>query len=127
MNHEEGNKIIAEFMEIPIRTDYKGIMWDFQKTGKDIYCIRTEQLGYHSSWDWLMPVVKRINDICTEKGTPLSNRSREQEHLPNALDNPLHWKSWSYHRVSLTTEIETVWQSVVNFIKWHNENQTAKA
>ena len=42
----ENNKLIAEFMEYP----------DLGTKGDFSY------LNYHTSWDWLMPVVEKINN-----------------------------------------------------------------
>lgn len=77
---------------------------------------------YHKDWRLLMPVVEKFNSICQERGRELSGHIRDQEHLGNKLDNPLHWKSWSYHYVRLTTSIDNVWQSLVQSIKWYNTN-----
>ncbi len=57
----EKNEMIAKYMNIPMLSDSKGIMWDFQLTGKEIYSIRSNELGYERSYDWLMPVVEKIN------------------------------------------------------------------
>lgn len=52
---QEGNKLIAEFMML-------------SKVEGDLYPIAgyltpAEQLGYHTSWDWLMPVIEKISKI----------------------------------------------------------------
>ena len=43
------NKLIAEFMGV----DYVDI---------DTYLENNKELQYHTSWDWLMPVIHRIRD-----------------------------------------------------------------
>lgn len=54
---KEGNILIAKFMGAEIRdTKHYPI-----KLNDDEYY--PEGLKYHSSWDWLMPVVERINTI----------------------------------------------------------------
>ena len=51
----ENNKLIAEFMEYP----------DLGTKGDFSY------LNYHTSWDWLMPVVEKILDISfQDEGDP---------------------------------------------------------
>lgn len=103
----EGNKLIANF---------RGKSSESQKY----------MLKYHYDWNWLMPVVEQINSICVKNGEELSNHSRAQEHLSNQLDNPLHWKSWSYHYIKLSTDINNVYKQVVEFIKWYNEHKNGK-
>lgn len=78
------------------------------------------------SWNDLIPMAEKINAICNEHGFELSNHSRDQEHLSNQLDNPLHWKSWSYHYVHLSTKIDQVFKSVVDFIEWYNNTQKSE-
>ncbi len=130
---KEGNKLIAEFMgaEMPSysvqpdgsikkcslvynghRVDYIYVMDKWSEYG-DLF-------KFHSSWDWLMPVVEKVNNICKEIGGPLSNHSKDQEHLPDKHNNPQHWKSWIHHSVTLTTDRQLVWQACVDFIQWYN-------
>lgn len=72
-----------------------------------------------------MPVVKKIDTICSKRGEELSNNSRKQEHLENPLDNPKHLKSWSYHCVKIySIDIDIVYKDVINFIKWYNGCKT---
>ena len=55
MNTQENNKLIADFMGLELTTD--GI--------SDLYYTKDKRLKqiekYHTSWDWLMPVLKKIN------------------------------------------------------------------
>ena len=62
--------------------------------------------GYSDSWDWLMPVVEKcvtLNDAYELDG---------HEQVNNAIQDAL----W-------TINIEEVYQAVVEFIKWFNENK----
>ena len=55
----EENKLIAEFMGTEW---HKNIDLDFFK---DVCIISSSNIPYkfHSSWDWLMPVIEKIQDI----------------------------------------------------------------
>ena len=64
MTIEESNKLIAEFMEFePITEKYfedNGFENEKQMIIDHVSC------KYSTSWDWLMPVVRKIIDICIE-------------------------------------------------------------
>ena len=53
------NKLIAEFMDIKL---YKGTFYDMGYDAEDKSLYRSHELKYHDSWDWLMPVIKKINE-----------------------------------------------------------------
>lgn len=63
----EGNKLIAEFMEVERFSNtafiyprcYPFVIDDLNKQNKTRR-IQVSDTKYHSSWDWLMPVVERI-------------------------------------------------------------------
>ena len=81
----EDNKLIAEFM-------------DLKSTGLSIY--KPSEYKYHTSWDWLMPVIEKIQD----------------KHLENPeLDY------WSVDEIRLAIpNIQQVHYLVVEFIKNQN-------
>lgn len=55
----EGNKIIAEFMGLPSYENMTGKYWLHPlDKNKEV-----SQFNYHTSWDWIMPVVEKIFDI----------------------------------------------------------------
>ena len=78
------NKLIAEFMggEKPERTS-------------DLRHFIEEHHNYHTSWDWLMPVVDKIEQV--NEGAP---------------EQMLH--------VNLYSDIGEVYEAVVEFIKTYN-------
>ena len=57
MNIQENNKIIAEFM------DYTHVLLPVS-VGLEYY--DGDEMEYHTSWDWLMPVVEKIEDMGCE-------------------------------------------------------------
>jgi hypothetical protein len=99
----KGNKLIAEFMGL---YSY-GVLNPVYAYNDDDYlaCNHYElkELIYHSSWDWLMPVVEKIGNI-PEHGYVFKR----------SLDGGLFYK------------IESVWLAVVEFIKWYNQNDKPK-
>lgn len=81
------------------------------------------EFPYHSSWDAIVQAVIKFNKICHDNGEELSNNSKKQEHLSNPLDNPNHWKSWSYHWINPSWDLKYVWNKLVNSIEWYNKNK----
>lgn len=57
---------------------------------------------YHNSWEWIMPVVRRIYDI----GQTIN--------VSCALD---------ITKISIFAPIERVWSAVIEFIKWYNQEK----
>ncbi len=88
MNTQENNKLIAEFMGLELTTD--GI--------SDLYYTKDKRLkqieNYHTSWDWLMPVVSK----CREES--------------NAEDS--HWEAIYYSLEGC--DIDVTHYAVVEFI-----------
>lgn len=109
MNTTESNKLIAEFMgyeqKIPdhysvpyLKGIHKGSFrqfpyWDLQ---------------FDDSWDWLMPVVEKIESLPRE----ICN-----EYFWNTDDSKRH-EDFVMFRVS---KIGDLHEKVCEFIKWHNE------
>ena len=80
------NKLIAEFMGV----DYVDI---------DTYLENNKDLQYHTSWDWLMPVVQKCFDA----------------------QEPTEGQHYFINESLLTMDIEVVYDRVVEFIKEHNK------
>ena len=98
-NIQENNKIIAEFMGAKV-TDVKGLQKPiyYPIMGKSVY---VDKLKYHSSWDWLIPVVKKclIGEAETNRPDLVSN-------IYESLVN---------------LEIDLVYKDIIEFIKWYNQ------
>ena len=87
----EGNKLIAEFMEVEINN-----CTSYPEEGRK--CFHIDDVEYHSSWDWIMPVIKRFN--ITE------------------FDE---WEDFGELVAALSAaSIEDTWRIIVNGIKWYN-------
>lgn len=110
METTEGNKLIAKFMEV---TNEISDLYYLPQFGhyfnsygniefNEVF--RSTELKYHSSWDWLMPVVEKCLTISVE--------SEEYEIHYAFIHNAL----WSIN-------IKSVFDEVVEFIKWYNDQK----
>src|ERR1051326_3626131 len=109
MSTKEGNRLIAEFMGAEYKSWKDGGKKRYRFTepiGKT-YSFTLNELSYHTSWDWLMPVVEKI-----------SNMYREYAHIPAMMD---------LHELTLFNPIETVYKCVIQFIQWYNQTKTHKS
>ncbi len=95
MENLENNKLIAEFMGYNAY-EYRGhTMFIFDEDNH-----RTElDLHYHTSWDWLMPVVQKCYKIENEEGF---------DNLVDAVS---------------TLDMYNTYEAVVEFVKQQNKNK----
>ncbi len=101
METTENNELIAEFMGYNAY-EYRGhTMFIFDEDNH-----RTElDLHYHTSWDWLMPVIERC----------LVGEAEQSEEVSNtAIKN--------IYESICNQDIHFAYKSVVEFIKSHNKN-----
>jgi hypothetical protein len=96
------NELIAEFMGL-----------ERAKANRDYFFIQEysayvapDNILYHKSWDWLMPVVEKIAEISAEKkGQTIDKAFELIDSLP------------------ITSKLEWVYKGVVEFIKWFNQQK----
>tara|TARA_R110002153_G_scaffold380_1_gene1867 strand:+ start:3051 stop:3359 length:309 start_codon:yes stop_codon:yes gene_type:complete len=92
------NRLIAEFMQLPTEVfQLSGIL----NYGFDGAWYEEEELSYHLSWDWLMPVVNKIEDY-------LSDKFGEVGYFDECLSS---------------NDLEVRYQAVVEFINQYNKNK----
>src|SRR5690349_7440941 len=76
-------------------------------------------MKYHSSWDWLMPVVEKIENDSIYKirieGSVVSINNTDI----------LHSFGGDFFKTS-NSKIEALYNAVIEFIKWYNENAAKK-
>jgi len=115
-NIDKSNCLIAEFMGAKVIEKYSDhILLDF--INKDLYPDDSRYHGstllkYHSSWDWLMPVVEKIEqdsraNIC------IWIKDCWIEYY-GVHDDPSTWD------IKGKSKIEAVYKAVVKFIKFYN-------
>ena len=103
-NTNENNKLILEFM------GYPNIANDEDKIDYLEDCVK-----YHSSWDWLMPVIeeiesdKRYDVNILQYGTIICDN--QIEIVNNIAD------------ISFDKKIEHTYDAIVQFIKEYNQNK----
>lgn len=137
----EGNKLIAEFMTGKSKKS---------KVFFDLNCCAND-LKYHSSWEWLMPVVEKIEMMGSNKfndiNTVLYSRfeikhnhiklywSKDHKYqlfievIQKGNDSSSFGLSKKYIRIDVTketTKLEAVWLACVEFIKFYNLCQNKK-
>ena len=98
MNTQENNKLIAEFMEWDVKRPTT-IPTNLHLSNLELDNGDTMELKYHESWDWLMPVVEKIEQV--------------HEGVPQELIN-----------LSLFSTIDEVYKAVVEFINQYNKNES---
>ena len=92
----ENNRIIAEFMGFTKDSKELYLIDDYTLRSEDEYqATYVDEMKYHSSWDWLMPVVSK----CREES--------------NAEDS--HWEAIYYSLEGC--DINVTYHAVVEFIK----------
>tara|TARA_R110002020_G_scaffold70385_7_gene182657 strand:+ start:3045 stop:3365 length:321 start_codon:yes stop_codon:yes gene_type:complete len=105
---KENNKLIAEFMGYKFYNNLPQQRNGYQlpkDKGTAIYlAYSTSELQYHTSWDWLMPVVEKIDDMFGED---------------DSVDNGIN----RVHNAVLTFDINQVYGHVVDFINEYNKNK----
>jgi hypothetical protein len=107
---EDMNKLIAEFMGETITDSYndeRGI-WVLRKDKSHIKA----KVKYHESWDWLMPVCKKLFHLY------LNGNLYEQGGSKTQPVN-LYWNDIE-HAVGRLYDIEKAHAAVYNFIAWYN-------
>jgi len=112
MNTQENNKIIAEFMGISIDGEFAYIE-DEGSPLEEVMPIN--KLNYHKEWNWLMPVVEKIEsderydvDIL-QYGTRISDNQKE---IVNNIAN-----------ISFDKKIDHTYKAVVEFINQYNKTK----
>lgn len=86
------NKLIAEFMELPTEVSKAGLLNYYHREYNSGTWYEEHELSYNVSWDWLMPVIEKIEQV--------------NEGVPHQL---LYF--------SLFSSIDEAYQAVIEFIE----------
>lgn len=133
MNTIEKNKLIAEFMINNMRLITPDINYEPDESwDKDIRILSNptfydddlESFEYHTSWDWLMPVIKKIGD---------KDFSSVDIHYGTGATDSFSWciiewddgfnKFKTSENINLDehSTIKATYNSVIEFIQWYNK------
>jgi len=117
----EGNKLIAEFMGGKFRKskDKNTLNKYFDLKDKGYFYYENE-IRYHTSWDWIMPVVDKIEQkgciveisyslVCMCRICVIGQKHENTFNIINDNNGGLE-------------PIIAIYKSVVEFIKWYNQN-----
>lgn len=109
----EGNRSVAEFLGFYI-TDFNGKYHFVCKEKKKpehlnyAWEFRLEEAKYHSSWDWLMPVLAMAKKKIADAGWATPQEKSAKARLGAALNE------------AYNINIEAAHYCLVQFIKWYN-------
>jgi len=92
------NELIAEFMGWE---SFKEDLWHDPKSPKIMDLYEHYEMRWKTSWDWLMPVIQKI-DLLNQQD-PISLENYDVAYMP------------------LSTPINEVYEDVIEFIKWYNQ------
>jgi len=90
VKYTDANKLIAEFMGV-------------DQVDIDTWLETSSNLKYHTSWDWLIPVVREI--------------------LTRIDIDSIEYETHNLEYETLDADIKGAYKQVVEFIEWYNNNQ----
>lgn len=112
MDINESNKLIAEFTGGQFNS--KGDKFTHPMVS-DIFA-PAEWIKYHSSWDWLMTVVEKIESLGFD--SRIHGNNSDGGFVCDFIDIENNEASCE---VSYLSKIDAVYSAVIEFIKWHND------
>lgn len=123
------NELIAEFMG-GVRYKKPQHSESFKKAPSNVpFKIGTflvsDELEYDKSWDWLMPVVEKIDKMTLVDETYFRtnvNGSRNRTHCYIYKYHPGESVGHAISEGHEDKKIESVYRAVIEFIKWYNNN-----
>jgi len=118
----EGNKLIAKFIGFYFRNESTCQPIHGWITGLSTMTYNPDfYLKFHSSWDWLMPVVEKINNMNASISINPANVSITTHVIGHILQDDSYHKYYFFKPSGDNyTPIEATWNAVVDFIKWYN-------
>lgn len=113
---QSNNKLIAEFMgAIPNPKSPKTGCALLVRNNKKPYHYFYADLKYHKSWDWLMPVIEKIeHDLPDDSIITIEYKD---------CIIPVNEGEFDIQVLGEETKLLAVYKAVIEFIKWYNKNK----
>jgi hypothetical protein len=102
------DEYIAEFFGVPKLYEGDEVRWDIQGSNKLIFCVKTHELRYRTSWDRLMPVCQKWHNLA-----PSQFNTDEHKKYMKLCDELDHFVS--------CYEIEPAYRQLVINVKWYSQ------
>ena len=130
MNYTENNKIIADWMKVKFN-DKVG-QWEISES------TFRKNLKYHTSWDWLMGVVEKIEALDINQFAEQLGRSDVSpikghfwfQRIGNNVESFASVYYWQYDNqitglpdVKGNSPIDAMYTAILQFIKFYNETK----
>ena len=112
--------LIAEFMGYKVMKENDFLNYNYPKNTNLDNIMIDVAMTYHKSWDWLMPVVEKIEGLAIEKYNPIKVEINGTSTYIKKASEPRFNISRAY---SVKSRIQATHKAVVEFIKWYNENK----
>jgi len=114
------NKLISDFMGGKPRLECNDC--NYNHDCNHIECKLTEggqikMLRYHTSWDWLMPCVEKIESLTYDVRINGYGSEGDDKYCDICDGND------EISEFTSKSKIEAVYKSVVEFIHWYNKNK----
>jgi len=126
LNMEKNNKLIAKFMGWE-RDDFSLDGYIIPKNWnshhdlcQDFDSLSPKDMMFHNSWDWLMPVVEKIQHLDNEFEVNVNFKIE----LTGAVELYInHKRVFGMTAFEVGTLIDAVYEAIIEFIKWYNKNK----
>lgn len=122
----ENNRLIADFMQLELSKEVLGTTKSYYKIKgyqrHDSLIASDDEFEYHLSWDWLMPVVEKIElqGCIVEIWLSLGKSCRITK---GSFKKPII----TIANTESNSLIEAVYNAVVDYINWYNQNKLNSA
>lgn len=120
--HRESNQLIAEFMGQEFETSSKE--WEIQRCLNNgrIKKPFVEHLDYNVSWDWLMPVVEKIESLNFEIDGEITSADVHIMYGDCKIvdEDGAGLFEFYFHSTDSKDKRKATYKAVIEFIKWYN-------